>query len=849
MPVGRLWGGLLIGCAFALAAAPAAVWGQTGVPDLSLAGGIESDPDAQMLLEADELVYDFDRELVTAVGNVRVFYNGHQVEAAQITYHRASGRLIASGGVRIVEPGGNVITAREADITDDFAEGFIESLNVETVERTRFAAESAERREGEVTVFHRGVYTACEPCEDDPTRPPLWQVKASRIIHNQVDKTVTYRHARLEFFGAPVAYFPWFQHPDPTVRRKTGFLTPGFKHKEKLGYGVTTPFFWVTGPNHDITLRPTYYSQQGLLAEGEWRHRLVHGAYSIKLAGILQQDPDAFDPRNDTTRKFPGEHEFRGIAETRGQFELSPLWRFGWDLFTTSDRTFGREYDIEREVVVPSSVFLTGMSQRNFFDARGYHFTVQRTDSTELDFRSLEGLRLFQEFGRLPNFNEDFLVPARNQALADEGFASLGAARAAIAADPDSVSPFLRDLIRQDRVVHDLQNEQALVHPVIDHSYIYEEPVFGGELRVESNLTSLSREDSDISVLPPVNYFSGVAGNFTRTATNVTWRRSLIGPGGQEFTPFAYLNGDVYWVDPTDSRAGLHDQEFAARAMPALGMEYRWPFIATSSWGVQTFGPVAQVIMRPNEQHIGELPNEDAQSLVFDDSILFDWDKFSGWDRQEGGGRANLGFTYLASLANGMSVDAVFGQSVHLFGTNSFAVGDVARVGPDTGLETDRSDYVGRLTVDSGRMLSLTARGRFDEDDFEINRSEISATVRRGGSTMSVGYAMLGENEARGILDEREEVRTALRVALTENWSVSGQYVYDIDQAASVQQAIALAYDDECFNLSIVYAETNNRYTDVLANRTVTVRLNLRTVGGTYYSQDADALFSGSEDQ
>src|SRR4029079_7981639 len=79
------------------------------------------------------------------------------------------------------------------------------------------------------------------------------------------------------------------------------------------------------------------------------------------------------------------------------------------------------------------------------------------------------------------------------------------------------------------------------------------------------------------------------------------------------------------------------------RAMPTVGLEYRYPFIAVHSWGTQTIEPIAQVIARPNETSIGKLPNEDSQSLIFDDSNLFKIDKFSGWDRIEGGGRANVG--------------------------------------------------------------------------------------------------------------------------------------------------------------------------------------------------------------
>ena len=80
--------------------------------------------------------------------------------------------------------------------------------------------------QGNFTVFENGVYTACAPCKDDPKKPPLWQVKGARIIHDQDEKMLYFETAQLEFFGVPIAYLPYFSTPDPTVKRKSGFLIP-----------------------------------------------------------------------------------------------------------------------------------------------------------------------------------------------------------------------------------------------------------------------------------------------------------------------------------------------------------------------------------------------------------------------------------------------------------------------------------------------------------------------------------------------------------------------------------------------------------------------------------------------
>ena len=121
--------------------------------------------------------------------------------------------------------------------------------------------------------------------------------------------------------------------------------------------------------------------------------------------------------------------------------------------------------------------------------------------------------------------------------------------------------------------------------------------------------------------------------------------------------------------------------------MPTVGLEYRYPFINVQPWGTTTIEPIAQVIIRPNEPYAGKLPNEDAQSLNFDTTNLFSVDKFSGYDRVEGGGRANVGVQATTQFDRGGTVTAVFGQSYQLFGLNSFAVADVTNTALDSGLD------------------------------------------------------------------------------------------------------------------------------------------------------------------
>jgi len=237
--------------------------------------------DGQMLVQAVEVDYDYNNSRVSAVGNVQMFYNGTSVEADKVIYDQKTKRLHAEGNIRMTDADGKITYANSLDLSDDYRDGFVDSLRVDTEDQTRMAATRADRSNGNYTVFENGVYTACAPCKDDPKKPPLWQVKGARIIHDQNEKMLYFENAQLEFFGVPLAYLPYFSTPDPTVKRKSGFLMPQYVETAALGYGADIPYYWAIAPDMDATFTPRIMSRQGVLLKSEFRQRLQDGAYSV----------------------------------------------------------------------------------------------------------------------------------------------------------------------------------------------------------------------------------------------------------------------------------------------------------------------------------------------------------------------------------------------------------------------------------------------------------------------------------------------------------------------------------------------------------------------------------------
>ena len=267
--------------------------------------------------------------------------------------------------------------------------------------------------------------------------------------------------------------------------------------------------------------------------------------------------------------------------------------------------------------------------------------------------------------------------------------------------------------------------------------------------------------------------------------------------------------------------------------------------MAHTSVGSHVLAPTAQIIVRQNQVNQSRLPDEDAKSLVFDDTLLFDIDKFSGYDRFETGTRANLGIQYTFQANNGGYLRAVFGQSLHLAGDNPFTNPGWIRpaalnYSPVSGLQTNRSDYVAGVYLSPFTGLSLISQSRFDEKDWSLRRQDTAVQTTYGPLTGSVAYTYSAFNPVTGVIDTQQEIMASLALKLTTNWSVLGSMRYDIDLGKRIQDTLSLKYADECFVLTASYIETFVENPDLLLkpDRTVMLRFELKHIGEFNYKSD-----------
>jgi len=746
--------------------------------------------DGQMLVQAVEVDYDYNNNRVSAVGNVQLFYNGTSVEADKVVYDQKTKRLYAEGNIRMTDADGKITYANTMDLSDDYRDGFVDSLRVDTADATRMAATRADRSSGNYTVFENGVYTACAPCQDDPKKPPLWQVKGARIIHDQQEKMLYFETAQIEFFGVPVAYLPYFSTPDPTVKRKSGFLMPGyFPGTGQTGFGMEIPYYWAIAPDYDATFTPRILSRQGVLMQAEFRQRLIDGSYQIRAYGIDQLDPGAFAGQ-------PGDRQFRGGLDTKGQFAINDKWVWGWDGVILSDYAFFNDYRLAQYrdpmsafLSLPteaiSQLYLTGVGNRSYFDLRSIYYLSYSGN----------------------------------------------------------------------------QQQVPVVYPVLDYSNVFNYPIFGGEVSYKTNFTNLTRNDAVFDPITNLANFAGLCtptsadplartpsqcllrgfpGTYTRLTVEAQWRRSFTDSAGEIWTPFASFRADAINAD-VSNQPGVSNflpvgDTQALRPMPTVGLEYRYPFINVQPWGSTTVEPIAQVIIRPNETYAGQLPNEDAQSLVYDASNLFSVDKFSGYDRVEGGGRANVGMQSTTQFDQGGTVKALFGQSYQLFGLNSFAVKDATNTGLDSGLAKPLSDYVTSVSYSPNRTYTFSVRSRFDEQTWNVERFEAEAKANFDRWSIGLTYGNYAAQPDLGYLTRREGLLASGSVKITANWVATGAARWDLVANNINQYAVGAGYVDDCFVMAANYVTSYNYSAGTappVLGHAYMLQIGLRTLGNT----------------
>ncbi len=322
---------------------------------------------------ADRVSYDRMRRQILAEGNVEVTRQGRILRADRVVYTEADRKVIAIGNVSLREATGETLYADRVEVTDDLKEGLIDRVRILFNDRSRFLAAKGVRKPGPVNELSGAAFTPCPVCGDEP---PLWDIQADRIIHDETAQEISYRNATLEVLGVPIFWLPRFTHPDPTVDRKSGLLVSSFGRSSDRGLIARTPYYFALSPSRDVTLTPILMTRAGGILATDYRQRLGSGELDIKTsAGRVRKVAEG---------AVTDSYETAGHLNAKGQFALTDAWRWRFGLDRVSHRAYLRRFDFSNTDILTSEMAAERFTDRSFLSLNSYAFQGLRvTDNSD----------------------------------------------------------------------------------------------------------------------------------------------------------------------------------------------------------------------------------------------------------------------------------------------------------------------------------------------------------------------------------------------------------------------------------------------------------------------------------
>lgn len=366
----------------------------------------------QPLLTAETISFDDQTDTITAIGNVELAEKDHVLRANKITYNKNTDVAKAEGKIAILsQKTGEIMYAKELELTSDMKQIFMKEVGILFPDNSRIVALNAQRYEGRYLVAEHGIYSACDLCKKNPRKAPIWQISAVRTTHDSEKKDIIYRNATIDFWGIPIFYTPYFSHPDPTVSRRQGFLTPNVGMDSTLGAMARIPYYFDIAPNSDLLLTPTISEKDYLQTNALWRHKFKKG--NLHVEGSL-----AYAHYKDDTGNAMGK-KWRGHLFGNTRFNINKKWRLGGEVAYASDKGYMNRYNITGEDLLVNRFYAERFKGRNYFVSDMYYFQDMRPGTRLAEPLIAPALR-YNAYGE-PNkawggrwsFNSSLLVTSR----------------------------------------------------------------------------------------------------------------------------------------------------------------------------------------------------------------------------------------------------------------------------------------------------------------------------------------------------------------------------------------------------------------------------------------------------
>mgnify|MGYP005846427397 CR=1 FL=1 len=351
----------------------------------ALPGRAQGTPPRPAMLVADDVYLQGDTALI-AEGNVEALYDGRRLQAARIVYDRETETLQITGPITLQDTQGRILVlADSASLDRKMENGLLTGARVVMDDQLQLAAHEMNRVNGQYSQLYKAAVTSCQVCGDG--RPPLWQIRARRVIHDQEAQQLYFDQAQFRVLDTPIFYLPRLRLPDPTLKRATGFLVPSVVNSSLLGTGLKVPYFIKLGDHADLTLTPFLATKTSTL---EYRYRQAFRKGEIEFTGAVSDDD-------------LGTRSVRSYLFGSGRFDLPRDFQLTFDVEAVNDDTYLLDYSYSDKDRLNSQIAVERVRRDEYIRGALTHF---------------RSLRIGESNDTLPTFSGDAeyerrLFPAR----------------------------------------------------------------------------------------------------------------------------------------------------------------------------------------------------------------------------------------------------------------------------------------------------------------------------------------------------------------------------------------------------------------------------------------------------
>lgn len=366
---------------------------------------------------SDKIIYDKKNGIIETFSNSRFIDDKDNIiYAEKLIYNIKSKEIVSKNKVKIVDSKKNKFllqniiynTVSKKGSGDNFEGFFSDNSNVKS-EKISFDLFKG------ISKFKNTIYTTCNNSYSVKNQEicPWWSIKSSETTHDTNSKNISHKNALLKIKKIPVLYLPYIEHPDPSVKRRSGFLPPIFKNISSIGRGVSAPYFWALNDSSDFTFKPIYYLKEKPLILTEFRKKFKNASLIVDTSYTQGYRNLDYSGRSEGARN----HLYANYnASFKGNYFKDNEFRF--QLRRVSQQNYLKTHKINTLLVkeddknLENKIQILSFNENSSLDLNVKIFEdLSKSNSDKYEYLFPQGSFIYNlnKYGQNINFKSDFL--------------------------------------------------------------------------------------------------------------------------------------------------------------------------------------------------------------------------------------------------------------------------------------------------------------------------------------------------------------------------------------------------------------------------------------------------------